>query len=261
MEETTKEGTIVSAINTLPANIVAQLAQLADQTKQVEANQISSPKISFKSGVMSYQGNAIKGNTMPVVVVDSCLVNAFYEDKFDPDNPQPPACFAFGTGLKDEVMKPHVDSLSPQSETCATCRHNQWRSADGGTGKGKACKNSRRLALMHADDVHKGVDSIKGAAIALAELSPTSAPNFGKYAQGIANAKQLPPLAVVSQMSCAPHQKNQFEVTWSYISDLGGEQIVAIMGRQQDAKESIYKPYPKPQVVEKPAPKTGKRKF
>ena len=232
----------------------AQLAQLAGETKAVEEGLQQSSSISFKSGQMSFMGAPIKGNTMPVNVLDSALENAYYDGPYDPDNLRSPICFAFGTGAKGEVMAPHPDSEKPQHEKCSTCPKNVFGTAD--QGKGKACKNMRRVALIHGDAVDKGASEIAGTTIATAKLSPMNAPIFSKYALGLASAKHVPPIGVISQMSCEPNAKSQFKVSWQFVRDVTDNAAMgALMARREEARATLFRPYPKnAELAAKPAP-------
>src|ERR1039458_338531 len=124
--------------------------------------------IKLQSGVLQYQGAAIPGNTMDVVVIDHVLLNMLYVGKFDSANPTSPVCFAFGEVASE--MTPHEDSHTPQNnnEGCATCEHNEFGSAD--TGRGKACKNSVRLALISINDL----EDVAGAEVAYMHVPVTS---------------------------------------------------------------------------------------
>lgn len=58
---------------------------------------------------------------------------------------QKPDCFS------NEGIKPEESSKNPQSKQCSTCPHNQWGSKIGDNGgKGKACQDSKRLAIAAA---------------------------------------------------------------------------------------------------------------
>jgi hypothetical protein len=51
--------------------------------------------------------------------------------------------------------KPDASVASPQSKSCATCKHNQWGSKIGENGgKGKACQDSVRLAISTPDQLN-----------------------------------------------------------------------------------------------------------
>src|SRR5690606_25613194 len=93
-------------------------------------------------------------NELEVVVVASVFANTLYADKFQPGVVSLPICYAFGDPDSDDpegTMRPHEEAEDPQSDACADCPMNQFGSAP--EGRGKACKNTRRLAVMLAEDL------------------------------------------------------------------------------------------------------------
>lgn len=70
------------------------------------------------------------------------LSKIYYKDGFKEGASEKPTCYS------NNAVAPASDAVSPQSTTCATCKHNQWGSRIGDAGqKGKACSDSRRLAV------------------------------------------------------------------------------------------------------------------
>src|ERR1700744_2805032 len=110
--------------------------------------------LSVKGATLSYQGNAVPGNSMDLIVISSVLENQLYDPtvKYDPNNPSSPICYAFGE--TEEEMAPHEKSPLPQADACSGCPHNEWGSGDG--GQGKACKNVRRTGNIPADALKAG---------------------------------------------------------------------------------------------------------
>jgi hypothetical protein len=223
----------------------AELAKLAVAT--AEAEKPSGNWISFKNGILSYASQPIPGNKLKVVVIHSVFENQFYQDRYDPNNQQPPICYAFGE--TDEDLKPHADAAKPQAESCASCSKNQWGSDPGG-GKGKACKNVRRLAMVAASDL----DDVSKAEIAIAKLPVTSVKNWSTFASQIANVLKLPPIAVIAEMSVTPDAKTQFQVDFALMDKIeDGAVIQALLARRRDTTALVYAPYDKPvEKVEQP---------
>ena len=124
---------------------------------------------------------------MNVVIVDFVAGNSFYEGAYDPNNITPPACFSLGTNPAQLV--PSSNSPVRQSDNCATCPMNQF----GSDGKGKACKNSRLLALLP-------VDADSETPIMVLKVSPTAIKAFDSYVASVARSFQLPPLGVVTEI-------------------------------------------------------------
>ena len=74
------------------------------------------------------------------------LSKIWYEDGYVEGSNAPPDCSA-ANGLKPDAGVP-----KPQHPVCATCPKNQWGSDPRG-GKGKACGDSRRLAVVPEGDL------------------------------------------------------------------------------------------------------------
>lgn len=130
--------------------------------------------LSIKGGQLSYNGEEIEDNKMQVIIMDFCYENAYYEDKFDPDTPASPVCFAFN---RDEgELAPREVSLKPQNDNCETCPLNEYGSAD--TGRGKACKNQIRLALIPNSD---NAEEIEKSEVAYLRVPPTSKKAWDTY--------------------------------------------------------------------------------
>lgn len=124
---------------------------------------------------------------MNVVIVDFVSGNFFYEGAYDPNNISPPACFALGTNPSQLVASDN--SPLKQSDSCAGCPMNQF----GSDGKGKACKNSRLLALLP-------VDADNETPIMVLKVSPTAIKAFDSYVASVSRSFQLPPLGVVTEI-------------------------------------------------------------
>jgi hypothetical protein len=226
------------AEKTAVVDYMAELQKLAVAT--AEAEKPSGNWISFKNGILSYAGQPIRENKIKVVVIQSVFENQLYKDRYDPNNQQPPICYAFGE--TDDDLKPHADSAQPQAENCASCSKNQWGSDPGG-GKGKACKNVRRLAMVGASDL----GDVSKAEVAIAKLPVTSVKNWSTYASQIANVLKLPPIGVISEMSVEPDAKTQFQVNFALIDKIeDGEVIQALLARRRDSTPLVFAPYDKP---------------
>jgi len=63
------------------------------------------------------------------------------------EEPTKPACFS------NDGVSPDKDSTDPQSKSCATCKWNAFGSAKN--GKGKACSDSRRVAVAAPDRLNE----------------------------------------------------------------------------------------------------------
>ena len=123
------------------------------------------------------------------IIVDFVSANVFYKDGFDKDNMGPPDCFAIHA--EPSLLVPSENSPDRQAESCAVCPNNQWGS--GARGKGKACKNTRVLAVMP-------VDADAGTPPWILTVSPTGIKKFDDYVRTLAG-KDIVPLQIVSRIA------------------------------------------------------------
>jgi hypothetical protein len=233
-------------------NYEEELKKLAIAT--AEAEKPGGNWVSFKGGVLTIGGTPMKNNKVEMIVLHSVFENQLYKDRYDPNNPQPPICYALAE--KDDDLKPHPEAVSPQATSCSECPNNQWGSDPAG-GKGKACKNVRRLAIISATDA-KTPEAVNKAEVAIAKLPVTSVKNWATYANQVANALHLPPLAVVSEMSVEPDAKTQFQVQFRLVDKVNGEGVLpALLKKRGDVHDMVFLAYDKPSE----APAQAPRKF
>ncbi|MFW5972401.1 MAG: hypothetical protein ACOCTG_00300 [Bacteroidota bacterium] len=107
----------------------------------------STNSISTKGKVFTFPDGQNHPGPMQAVVLDWRNFNRYYTRPYDPQNPAPPDCFALAKNLSD--MAPHSEATDPQAETCKGCPMNEFGSAPN--GRGKACRNTVRLAVAPPD--------------------------------------------------------------------------------------------------------------
>jgi hypothetical protein len=194
--------------------------------------------VNARNGQLYYQDNMIAGGKLDVVIVDSIYENVFYGEKYDPDNKQPPQCYAFGRDEKE--MVPHPDAAKPQATKCSECQWNEFETSDN--GKGKACKNTRRLALVAANPR----ETLASNPMAFFKPPVTSVKNWSKYVREL-GVNKAPTFATVTTIGIVPDAKTQFKITFTATEILPAMQYKdPIMRRIQEAKETIEFPYPQP---------------
>lgn len=109
------------------------------------------------------------------ILLDFVQVNSFYKGAFNPAVKQVPICVAIGLDEATD-LKPILESSMPQhGGTCGTCPHNQWGS---GTGKGKRCKNSYRVAIIPVGESNP-------SAVKLLNVPPASMANLANYIRNL----------------------------------------------------------------------------
>lgn len=124
------------------------------------------------------------GTTNPgplsIVVLDFVSGNYFYDKPYKEGEIAPPACFAIG--LNPKKLEPSTNSPEKQSDTCGECPNNQF----GSKGKGKACANKRKLAVMEPSDD-------PNAPVYLLDVSATGTGAWDSYVNTLkASLKKMP---------------------------------------------------------------------
>lgn len=136
------------------ANRIGKPSALAEKLVGGISNGESWPRISIKGGRFRIkEGDAetvLQSTTIDVVIVGSNprLSKTFYAKPWDPNaEVTAPDCSSM------DGVRPDSNVTSPENDLCATCPHNAWGSKKGPQGQDlKACSDSKRIAVVSADD-------------------------------------------------------------------------------------------------------------
>ena len=127
----------------------------------------------------------------------------------------------------------------------------EWGSAD--TGRGKAARETRRLALIPAGtfdrmgkfEAFDDVESFEAAGIGFMKLPVTSVKGYAAFVKQIAGALKRPPHGVFTRIKVVPDPNSQFKVTFEPLAQVPDEIMGVIMQRHEEAKATIETPYPR----------------
>lgn len=238
--------------------IVSWQDELAADAKAIAATEKPSGGnfVSFKGGKITYKGQEIPGGAVDVIVLDHIMENHLFDGDFDPNRPASPICYAFGR--EDSEMHSHEDSANPQDKAagcagCTGCPANEWGS---GRGKGKACKNVRRLACIMAEDL----GDLAAAEVFYMKIPVTSVKAWGGYVNALNAQLGRPPYAAITRVVCEKTE-TAFALRFEYVPETDeriadAKTIKALKEKRALVMEQIAFPYPK--VEEAPAPAKGK---
>lgn len=236
-----------TATGTAVANWDEDLAKFARQQSEAEAAAAGGNFISFKGGRISIGGQTVPGDAIAVVVVGFAFENAYYTEKYNPDDPRSPDCYAIGEDEKE--LEPHEQADDPQSDTCDNCLMNEWGSAD--TGRGKACKNTRRLAVISAGRMDGGqflpydeADLYTRQPIYVAKLPVTSVKGWATTVSQVTGTLKRPMWAVYCQIRVEPDSKTQFKVSITPLGNVPNHLLGAIKTKIDEATKILMSPYP-----------------
>jgi hypothetical protein len=141
------------------------------------------------------------GETSPgpfhCVILDWRNFNRYYPPgaEYNAQNPKPPACFAVNKVI--EQLAPHEKASDPQHDSCADCPQNAWGSDPRG-GRGKACENRVRIAVVPAD-------AKEDADVYTLGISRTALKHWASFINNL-EAVGKHPIQVISVLSFDPNQ-------------------------------------------------------
>lgn len=240
-----------------------ELAKQAAIAAGMEESTASGQFFGLKAGVLTWADAPIPNNEMAVVILDSVLENVYYEGEYDPDVPQSPMCFAFGRD--DKTMAPHKNVVEAGNQQCGAsglcngCEMNEFGSAE--KGRGKACRNTRRLAMIPAGNFNKGgefvmikeAEHFESTPIGFMKLPVTSVKGYAAFVKQVAGALRRPPHGIVTRIKVIPDAKSQFKVLFEPLDNIPNNLMGAVMERNKEAQAVIEFPYT-PNDEESPAP-------
>jgi hypothetical protein len=131
---------------------------------------------------------------LSVVILDHRNLNRYYIKPYDSQKIVPPDCYALAKTFNTLSPKNHEDVASPQHEDCASCPYNQFGSAPN--GKGKACRNMVRLAVIPPD----ADESVSPMTL---EIPPSALKNWNKLVNDLESTGLLP-IQIVTEISFDP---------------------------------------------------------
>lgn len=234
-----------------------ELAKQAEIAAGMEASASGGQFFSTRGGQLSWQDAPLPDNEMAVVILDHIFETVYYEGRYDPDTPQSPVAFAFGRD-QDELRWHENSDPEFAGELCSESEVCEWGSAD--TGKGKAARETRRLAMIPAGQFNRNgdfelfddPDHYATTTVGFMKLPVTSVKGFANFVRQVAGALKRPPHGIIARVAVVPDAKTQFKVTFEAIDKVPDELMPAIMERREQTMEIIDFPYQRDDEEETP---------
>lgn len=196
VEPITIDGNSTTALATVED---AERRMLAEMQKRIQAPTGSG--ISIKDKQFKFPNGQIL-DAIEVVVVDFVSRNLYYEGRYDPKNPAPPTCFAIGRDLKS--MVPSENAPDAQNDDCVSCPNNQF----GSNGAGKACKNTRLLAVLEPGAPEGQIFTLS--------VPPKSLKAFDGYVNTLASMLKRAPFGVITRIGFHPEMDHE-QLVFSHV--------------------------------------------
>jgi hypothetical protein len=231
---------VISSNPQLPA---AWQERMAAHAKTGLANErATGAMFSTRGGVLTFGGQQVPNNRMQVIVLSAMHERTYYSKPWSPDQPTSPDCYAFsfdGVG-----MAPHPEAANPVSPECKGCKFDEFGS-DPIRGKGKACKEQRRLALMPASAL-ASAEEVSKAQVGYLRIPVTSTKGFSDHVKHCA-MRALPVWAVTTEVELVPDAKTMWRYLFKLIAPVtDGALLAALELRQGIEEQAIAFPYPRP---------------
>lgn len=155
------------------------------------------------------------------IILDHYRINAFWQDEYAGAG-TPPTCSALDG--RNGIGQPGGD--------CGTCLQNAWGSNAKG-GRGKACKNIRRVYLLVEDELLPY----------LLALPPTSLDDFNTYMQRLTSKHKAPYFGAISKVRLYKTANKDgiaySAVAWSFAGVLPPQEKSAMKNYAQSLKSAM----------------------
>ena len=157
------------------------------------------------------------------VVVDMVYINTWYNKRYIAGQVESPACWALNANFAE--LAPDKSVEKPAHATCEGCPNNEWDSGPG--GRGKACGNKVRLAIVTPDSTNE-------SPVFTVDLPPTSQSGFVNLLRKLA----VPIQSVVLSIEQDP--KSEYpKLLFNTVGEISPELAPHIMPLVEKAQENL----------------------
>lgn len=213
--------------------LITMRERLANDAKEALEIETGGTKFfGLKNGILSWADVEIPNNEIVVIILASVFENAYYPNQYNSEKTTPPVCFAISKFEKELTPHENVKELGQEmAPSCGECPMNQYDTARNGPGK--ACKNSRRLAVITAgvmNETRLMLNEEKSAYdvanIGFIRIPVTSVKAYSDFTKKIAASKSLPTWAVVTRIKVLPDPKTSFRVEFTPLLELPNDMLL-----------------------------------
>ena len=222
--------------------VVSGEDMMATEAKEVaKTERPSVGRISLASGIMTYQDQAVPDNQLDCIVAAVIHEQVYYDKPYVAGVVNPPACFAFapvGDPAKAHESVPERDYEGWPN--CGSCKMNTFGSSTTGSGKGKACGERRKLAILPLLD---NPEEYKQAEIAVLSLPVMSVRNWSNYVNLVSAQFQRPSWGIITRVLVKPDPKSQFKVYFEAQATVTDDFLQHVHPRLEMCLNTLNVPY------------------
>lgn len=230
-----------------------QLAKYAKEGKKPVEKPLVGDFISAKNGKFM-MGKAVLGSEIDCVIVGWVFENSYHNYPYSQGEAYPPTCFAIG--YDEDNLTAHETSPDRQGgkdHMCEGCKLNEWGSD---SGRGKACRNRRRLALVVEYETGK-------AEVKMMSIPPTSLANWKKFIGDLDNLELHTMQAKVNIHFDLDSTATSAPLVFEFVKEITkGKTLQVLAGVMDEATKLLDKPNDVSNYIGniKPKPKGKKKK-
>lgn len=238
-----------------------EMAAFAAKSAAAEKSSfIGMQKLGVKNGILTVDDVPVPGNELSVITLCAVHHNTWYENAYNANVKTIPACYSFGDHTADDpeaTMAPHEASLQPQGDAdglCAGCELNKMGTAD--TGKGKACKNTRHIALV-TSDAAESPEAITAAEVRVLSVPVMSVKFWAAHVKRMNEDLKRPYWGVITRVKVVPDPKSQFLVKFEFEANVefDGPLYKAFQAKIESIWPELTAPYQEPKEEAAPPPR------
>jgi len=220
---------------TLPAALREELIkrgrEMIKEDIARETTQATFLSIKGKEFTVGGESASIKGGeeAVEVVLLNSIAERAYYPGPFKDGSTSSPICFALAPTPTE--MELHAASSDKQSSNCDGCPWNKWETAPIGR-KGKACRESRRVALTPRNDLGR---------ILMLRIPITSVPAFQQYLRTI-GSQDYPMNRAITRLTFDPAESYP-KLLFEFVQPLSESKWPETEQRRAEASTLLRQPF------------------
>lgn len=195
--------------------------------------------ISLDGAVFTYE-DAQLPSPISVVVLGARFENLLYKGAYDPNKLTGVTCYAIGDDLS--TLAPPADLATKESASCAHCWANVY-GTDPKRGKGKACSNKVRIAVLPFDVDNQSTAELQKVDGARLRIPPTGQKSWAVFVKKVTKALRRPLFAVVTSLKVSPDPIQRVKLEFDALGTLENPAFLEVLeSRLEEAKEQLSLP-------------------
>lgn len=179
----------MSAVLDIRAQLRAELEAQKGRVAPPTGNRIST-----KGKMFTFPDGKTSAGPIDLIILDWRITHQLLPP-YNPSKFSPPSCWAISKTVDGAAPSDKV--FDPKCDACVNCANNQFGSSP--VGKGKACKEQRRLAVVPAD-------ATESTQVLILDVSPTGIKSFDGYVDRLRSTREMIPLQVITSVAFDPSQ-------------------------------------------------------